>query len=285
MTPVVARVLAAILIAIVAIASTGGLSAAGFWSNALPGYLSVIIASVGLGVAFVPVLPMIPIGRLLRRKLPRSGRTVDMTMRVVVALIPGTLYYMSGDPIAAPGAALPSEDPRLGVVIVACLAALVYTGIHLLTARLVVPERFPRRRPTSGPTPWGATPTEPSDEFWSPDPVVGWRSWRWTGRVLKGSFEREWPSDVMEAECVVCSDSPGWDCPCGIYAMKDPRLLPVPKHGSLIVGRVTLTGRVVEHEQGYRASHARITELWVDDSQAARWIALTYPGVRVTRLG
>jgi hypothetical protein len=281
MTPVVARVLGAILIAVVAIASTGGLSAVGFWSSAMPGYVSVIIASVGLGVAFLPVLPMIPVGRLLRRVMPGWGRRLDLALRLLVALIPGTLYYLSGEPIAESGASLPSEDPRLGVVMVLGVAALAYIGVHLFSARLVVPEGFPRRRPTSGPAPWVVTPPEPNDEFWSPDHVVGWRSWRWNGRLLKGSFEREWPSDLMEAECVVCADPPGWDCPCGIYAMKQPRQVPDSKRGSIIVGKVALWGRVVEHEDGYRASNARIAELWVDDAQVARWIALTYPEVRV----
>lgn len=285
MTTVVARSLGAILIAAVVIAATGGLSAVGFWSKALPGYLSVIIASVGLGVAFLPLLPLIPIGRMLRRASPRWGRPADLAMRVVVALIPGTLYYLAADPISAGGARLPSGDPKLGVVLVVAFAALGYTVIHVLTGRLEVAERFPRPRPTSGPASWGATPEEPDDEFWSAEPVVGWRTWKWNGRVLKGMFERDWPSHLMEADCVVCPDPPGWDCPCGIYAMKHLRQLPTSKHGSTIVGKVSLWGRVVEHEDGYRASNAAITELWVDDVQVARWIALTYPDVRVTGLG
>jgi hypothetical protein len=281
MTTVVARVVGAILIAAVAIAATGGMSAVGFWSTALPGYLSVIIASIGLGIAFLPVLPVIPIGRMLRRAMPRWGRRVDNAIRVVVALVPGTLYYLSTDRIPADGARLPTEDPGLGAVLVIALAAIGYAVVHMLTARLEVPERFPRPRPTSGPASWGATPPEPSEEFWSGDPVVGWRAWKWNGRVLKGSFERDWPSHVLEADCVVCSDPPGWDCPCGIYAMKHLRQLPTARHGSTIVGKVNLWGRVVEHADGYRSSNAAITELWVDDVHVARWIARTYPDVRV----
>ena len=48
-----------------------------------------------------------------------------------------------------------------------------------------------------------------------------------------------------------------------------------------VTSKVELWGSVVEHEDGYRASHARITELWVDDAQVARWVALTYPEARV----
>jgi hypothetical protein len=63
--------------------------------------------------------------------------------------------------------------------------------------------------------------------------------------------------------------------------MKHLRELPTSRYGSTIVGKVDLWGRVVEHEDGYRASHASITELWVDDVHVARWIARTYPEVRV----
>jgi hypothetical protein len=281
MTPVVARSLGAILIAIVAIASTGGLSAVGFWTTAVPAYLSVVLASIGLGLALIPVLPLIPLGRVLRRAMPVWGRPIDLGLRAVMALVPGTIYFLAEEALAVDGARLPAQDPGLGAVMVIGMAALAYTALHLLTARLVLKERFPRARPTSGPAPWGSTPQEPAEEFWSPQPVDGWRTWRWNGRVLKGSFETEWPTDHMAADCAVCPDPPGWECPCGIYAMKDPRTLRDTRTSSDILGKVELWGTVVEHEDGYRASHARITELWVDDAQVARWIALTYPGARV----
>lgn len=281
MTPVVARALGAILIAVVAIASTGGLSALGFWYDVVPDYLSVLMASIGLGVAFIPVLPLIPIGRILRRAMPGWGRRVDLTMRAGVLVVPGTIYFLAEGTVGVTDARLPFEDPRFGAVMVMALAALAYSCVHLLTARLEVPERFPRPRPTSGPTPWADARPEPSEEFWSPDPIQGWRVWKWNGRVLKGSYERDWPLDRLKADCVVCDDPPGWDCPCGIYAMKDHRSLPSSRSGPTIVGKVELSGRVVEHEDGYRASNARITELWIDDPLAARWIALAYPEVRV----
>jgi hypothetical protein len=281
MTRVMARVLGAILIAAIAIGSTGGTAAFGFWSTAAPAYLSVIIASVGLGVALVPVLPLIPVGRMLRRALPSAGRRIDYGLRVIVALIPGTFYFLSVESIGADGARLPSEDAGLGAVLVIAMAALAYTFVHLLTGRLARPEPRPLPRPTSGPTPWITTPPEPSEVFWSPDVIEGWRVWAWTGKVLKGSFEHEWPTRSMEAECVVCADPPGWDCPCGIYAMKDLCTLPPPRPGSAIVGKVEMSGRVVEHEEGYRASQARMTEIWVEDPETARRVAVAYPEVSV----
>lgn len=284
MTRVMARVVGAILIAVVAIASTGGVAAVGFWSSALPAYLSVIIASVGLGVALLPVLPMIPIGRVLRRALPATGRQIDHALRVTVALIPGTFYFLSEESLMVEGARLPSDDAGLGAVMVMAMVALAYACLHLLTCRMAPLEPRPVPRPTSGPTPWITTPPEPAEEFWSPETIAGWRVWAWSGKVLKGSFEHDWPTPWMEADCVVCADPPGWDCPCGIYAMKDRWMLPPPRPGSAILGKVEMSGRVVEHEDGYRASQARMTVLWVGDQETARRVALAYPEVRV-RLG
>jgi hypothetical protein len=281
MTPLVARALGAILITIVAIASTGGLNAVSFWSTVAPAYLAVIIASVGLGVALIPVVPLIPIGRMLRRAMPRRGRQIDLGTRVVVALIPGTLYFLSEETIPAAGARLPVDDSGLGAVMVMWMAAIAYTAVHLSTKRLIPLDTRPPRAPTSGPTPWGTTTPEPGEEFWSPDEIEGWRAWSWTGKVLKGSFEHDWVSTSLDAECVVCSEPPGWDCPCGIYAMKKRRSVPPPRRGSAIVGKVALTGRVIEHEDGYRASRARMTDLWIDDVETARQVASAYPEVRV----
>ena len=82
-----------------------------------------------------------------------------------MALVPGTIYFLAEEALAVDGARLPAQDPGLGAVIVISMAALAYTALHLLTARLVVKERFPRARPTSGPTPWASTPQEPAEEF------------------------------------------------------------------------------------------------------------------------
>ncbi len=284
MTRVMARVLGAILVAVVAIAATGGVAAFGFWSSALPAYLSVIIASVGLGVALLPVLPMIPIGRVLRRAMPSTGRRIDHALRVTVALIPGTFYFLAEESLVVDRARLPSDDAGLGAVMVMAMVALAYACLHLLTGRMAPLAPRPAPRPTSGPTPWITTPPEPAEEFWSPEAIVGWRVWAWTGKVLKGSFEHEWPTQSMEADCVVCADPPGWDCPCGIYAMKDRWMVPPPRPGSAILGKVEMSGRVVEHEEGYRASQARMTELWVEDPETARRVAQAYPEVSV-RLG
>jgi hypothetical protein len=68
--------------------------------------------------------------------------------------------------------------------------------------------------------------------------------------------------------------APGEECACGFYSMKQltPEMLlwasgpHVHRFGSasderLVLGRVQLAGKIVEHELGYRAERARIVEL------------------------
>jgi hypothetical protein len=52
-----------------------------------------------------------------------------------------------------------------------------------------------------------------------------------------------------------------------------------------VYGRVELTGMVIEHDYGYRASHARIVELFVDSPHLAEQIQVRYPDVRVHTTG
>ncbi len=132
----------------------------------------------------------------------------------------------------------------------------------------------------SGPNPWGESPAEPAEVFWSPEPVVGWRAWTWTGKTLKG-YRAEWCEATMTACCDRCESSPGWDHGCGIYALKELTEL----DDAPVLGRVEMWGDVVEHEWGYRASHARITDLWVDSHRTAVEVAKAYPGVGVRHLG
>jgi hypothetical protein len=54
---------------------------------------------------------------------------------------------------------------------------------------------------------------------------------------------------------------PGENCSCGFYAMKDPSDIPVRWGPDVILGRVHLAGKVIEHELGCRVERARIAEL------------------------
>jgi hypothetical protein len=78
-----------------------------------------------------------------------------------------------------------------------------------------------------------------------------------------GGFGRiEWPVSGLTA--LPCRDgpSPTLDCSCGVYAttdLRDPGAAwrSGPHYEHHVIGAVALWGRVVEHESGYRAQHAR----------------------------
>jgi hypothetical protein len=121
------------------------------------------------------------------------------------------------------------------------------------------------------------------DEFWSPEPVIAWRAWQWTGSVLRGVVT-EWPRQNFIAWCDHCAEPPGWDHPCGIYGVPHPSQVGAMFPGKPdVVGRVALTGLVVEHETGYRASNAKILDLWVRSHFVADQLAALYPDVNVHR--
>jgi hypothetical protein len=116
---------------------------------------------------------------------------------------------------------------------------------------------------------------------WSPDPVAGYRYWRIDVDGLHGVRGARWNSPRLDAVCRW--GAPGevphaaGECgppPCGIYAAKDPqdvisgysrdaawgmlvgegvRLLEPGVYGA-----VALSGRVVEHERGYRGARAEV---------------------------
>lgn len=106
-------------------------------------------------------------------------------------------------------------------------------------------------------------------EAWSPAPVTGYRVWEWNGNALKGA-KVAWRRPWLSAECL--SDIPGDDVPhseercgkpaCGIYATKELgpfyELYGESLFDEAVVGVVALSGKVVEHERGYRARHARV---------------------------
>jgi hypothetical protein len=139
------------------------------------------------------------------------------------------------------------------------------------------PPPVPRRIPLQKGAPWEVP--VPTEEFLSPTAVVGWRVWAWDGRSLKGVFET-WRRASHTARCRTCREVPGWSHTCGIYAVKDPLALLPFGYEFGIEGRVELSGVVIEHETGYRATKARIVELWVPRSAGVvDVIRARYPGV------
>lgn len=102
------------------------------------------------------------------------------------------------------------------------------------------------------------------------EPVLGWRVWRLTPDFQLASLTSPciWPpARPMRAICSgggwsdeggPCGRSvPVWLCACGLYAKKDA--LPVWDElflpANYVIGQVSLWGRIIEHERGWRAEY------------------------------
>ena len=131
--------------------------------------------------------------------------------------------------------------------------AIMEARLAFLRQQAEALERPPRPAPP---------PTRVAEAFWSPIPPLGFRMWRLTSQGMRGVV-RSWPEPALEAICQrgpgVPHDDPG--CRCGIYAFKEAAALcpagidfaPMAVHGL-----VALTGKVVEHERGYRAQRGQV---------------------------
>lgn len=103
--------------------------------------------------------------------------------------------------------------------------------------------------------------------------ITGWRGWRLKDGLLAGLGVKEvWPA--RKALRAVCKNGEGenhlapyWDCQCGIWAFKDiDRLVAAIgyKYADVkVIGSVSLWGRVIETENGYRAQYGYPSELWL----------------------
>ena len=108
------------------------------------------------------------------------------------------------------------------------------------------------------------------------EPIQGWRVWKVAGgRLYSTVFGSLWPEHArLDAHCGLGGRSspgglrgvhhaPARGCHCGIYALKsreDAVFLAGQIHGveTLAVGRVSLWGRIVETERGYRGQYAYV---------------------------
>lgn len=114
--------------------------------------------------------------------------------------------------------------------------------------------------------------------------ITGWRGWTLSrcGRLEALGKDTVWPAKrALEAECqrggtmsryvgsVSHHLAPAWDCTCGVWAFKDlDRLVAAlgsQYSGVRVIGTVSLWGRVIETENGYRAQYAYPAELWLLD--------------------
>lgn len=126
-------------------------------------------------------------------------------------------------------------------------------------------------------------PDEPMPApFWSPTPILAFRVW--DVRAHLHGARRVWSTPEYVAGCVrgrnetLGRDVPHTDgsCgrpPCGIYAAKHAADL-VESFGThfatMAYGVVELTGKVVEHDSGYRAQRAKAVAVAVVRSEYAR---------------
>lgn len=114
-------------------------------------------------------------------------------------------------------------------------------------------------------------PDEPDEPELAIEPAVGWRMWRVeqeaVGPVLVSPLQGSpWPArEPARARCVPAMNrhrAPRETCGCGFYASSIPdplwALVRAPHVGpaSVIVGTVSLWGRVIEHEHGFRGELA-----------------------------
>ncbi len=108
------------------------------------------------------------------------------------------------------------------------------------------------------------------------EPLLGWRIWRVVDdRICAVVWGTPWqPRERFEAQCrsepstfwiaerlPPAHGTPGAACECGIYAFKtqtEAALLAQEKvdHDVIALGRVSLWGRVLEGERGYRSQYA-----------------------------
>lgn len=251
---------------------TGGSDSIGFWIVSLVWVAAVAYAAII--TVFIALLVLSPILLVVARILPvRTDSVVAKVSQVAVLALAGTAFLYAAQLGDGSGVRLPTDQPNLGALLVMVSASVAAYGLWALAGRL----RQPRHPVTY--TRRHSVP-EPDQEYWSNEYVVGWRSWGWDGSSLRGVYS-PWPSSEMVATCRHCDVVPSWDHVCGIYAVTTPTQTHVFYGRDSVVGIVEMWGDVIQHQNGYRASHARITDLWVNDPVRAEQIRAAYPTAHV----
>lgn len=99
-------------------------------------------------------------------------------------------------------------------------------------------------------------------------PIVAWRAWRVSGMKLQ-SLGRDniWePKKAMSAENCRSHEAPLSNCGCGIWSFNTLEELVEAVQGynsKPVVGTVSLWGRLIQCEHGWRAQYAYPQELWL----------------------
>ena len=130
------------------------------------------------------------------------------------------------------------------------------------------------------------------------EPIVGWRQWNFMYPHFLANLRKDTiyvPREKIEARCEQEDHSeqqaPHLTCTCGIYAYKEKpsllgeiritygRPLAPPVSGlRLVYGEINLWGKVIEHEDGYRAQFGYPKRLWCTPAiePLAGWIGYVY---------
>lgn len=255
------------------IAGTGGWHTIAFWIMTLVWVAAVVYVTVL--TLFTLFMVLSPILLVLEKVVSDRANAIAAGLsRVLVVMLAAGAFAFTAQLGDVSDVRLPTPWPNLGALLVISVSAATAYGLWSLAARFRTPKQTPAYiRRHSVP--------EPEDEYWSNQYAVGWRSWNWDGSSLRGVYAR-WPSEVLEATCPHCDVVPSWEHACGIYAAKSPADIHRFYGGASIVGRVEMWGDVIEHEYGYRSSHARITDLWVGDPWRAERIHDAYPAMNVS---
>jgi hypothetical protein len=132
------------------------------------------------------------------------------------------------------------------------------------------------------------------------EPIVGWRQWKFMYPHFLANLGNDtiyMPREKIEALCEQYSTvgtlvlrkhhseqtAPHLTCTCGIYAYKEKtRLLreirTIYSGLRLVYGEINLWGKVIEHEDGYRAQFGYPRRLWCTPAiePLAGWIGYVY---------
>ncbi len=267
--------------------ATGAWDAVPFWVHVfLRMALGLFNAAIFSGLIFmfgglVVGVAGSSLGRLARAlRLPLPSWDMDKVLQPLVFAAYGVVwlvFWLGLDYPLPRNAKVPFGGPELGSLMVLVIVAAANLGVSMAS------RRSRARNPQRGSIRLSAViPPEPDDEFWSPTPVIGWRVWAWNGHSLNGVMEA-WPNEFHTAICDSCPEVPGWSHTCGIYSVVEQRDIWAfaPSGGRPVIGRVELSGLVVQHDKGYRAEHARIVELFTPFDEVARALALRYPRARI----
>ena len=111
---------------------------------------------------------------------------------------------------------------------------------------------------------------------WTPIPITSFTMWRLIDSTMHDGCV-PWRTSVAVGTCHRSTESPAPHATdqcaasgCGIVAMKSAGMLDGFDHDSMIaIGRLEMSGRVVEHEHGFRAELAEVVALIATDGQ--RW--------------